>query len=57
MELNEKIDDDSFILANLDMAGFYRVSYDENNWGKLIYQLQTNSKVYNLINNCEYLFK
>ena len=28
-----------FILANLEVSGFYRVNYDESNWEKLISQL------------------
>ena len=38
-------DDDSFILANLDFSGFYRVNYDENNWMLIIKQLKTNKQV------------
>ena len=37
--LNKKINDDDFIIANLDMAGFYRINYDENNWKLIIEQL------------------
>jgi len=43
--MSGEIDENSFILANLDLAGFYRVNYDEENWNKIIKQLDTNKEV------------
>jgi hypothetical protein len=43
--MNGEIDETSFILANLDLAGFYRVNYDEENWNKIIKQLYANREV------------
>lgn len=34
-----------FLIANLDMAGFYRVNYDEENWKMIINQLHNNPDV------------
>jgi hypothetical protein len=45
IKLNQKIDSKSFILANLDVSGFYRVNYDLENWNKIISQLLINHKV------------
>ncbi len=39
---------DDFVLANIDMSGFYRVNYDKENWKKIINLLdidKTNAKV------------
>jgi hypothetical protein len=44
--LSRKLDSDEFIIANLDMAGFYRVNYDENNWKLIIEQLANDHKVF-----------
>lgn len=43
--MSGQIDENSFILANLDLAGFYRVNYDEENWNKIIKQLDSNTEV------------
>ncbi len=37
--------DSSWLLANVDARGFYRVNYDETNWGLLATQLKTNHKL------------
>ena len=38
-----------FILANLEVSGFYRVNYDSNNWDKIISQLKTSHEVISII--------
>jgi len=42
LQLDANLSNDSFILANLDLAGFYRVNYDHHNWLKIIQQLTAN---------------
>ena len=34
-----------FLVANLDMSGFYHVNYDENNWRAIILQLRVDKDV------------
>lgn len=42
-ELNlTSLDNDSWVLANIDETGFYRVNYDLHNWKLLTYQLRRN---------------
>ena len=36
LKLNNELNDDQFLLVNLDMAGFYRVNYDEKSWQLII---------------------
>ena len=44
--MNEnRIEKDNFVLANLDVSGFYRVMYDENNLNLIILQLKTRFEV------------
>ena len=37
----------NFILANLDVAGFFRVNYEPDNWNKIIEQLNKRKDVDN----------
>lgn len=39
----------AWLLANINCTGYYRVNYDEENWNKLIDQLETNHDVIPLI--------
>lgn len=39
-----------WLLANIDCTGYFRVNYDEENWYKLIDQMETNHHVIPLIN-------
>lgn len=39
------MENDNFLLANLDMSGFYRVNYDESNWNLIAQQLANNKDV------------
>lgn len=34
-----------WLLANLNVVGYYRVNYDTENWNKLLTTLETNHKV------------
>ena len=45
IKLDKELSDDQFIIANLDMAGFYRVNYDLENWKLIAKQLLTNRDV------------
>lgn len=37
--------DTDWVLANLNMSGYYRVNYDLENWHRLITQLDANHEV------------
>ncbi|XDV28923.1 hypothetical protein PO909_032116 [Leuciscus waleckii] len=41
---------DQWVLANINCTGFYRVNYDEENWNKLLMQLEKNRHMIPLIN-------
>jgi aminopeptidase N len=42
-------DESDWIIGNLHHSGFYRVNYDNNNWNKLIEQLETDhTKILNI---------
>ena len=55
MKTSQEFDDGSFIIANLDFSGFYRVNYDTENWELIIKQLDTNPQV--LLDNYFFYFK
>lgn len=40
-----KMVDSDWLVANLDVSGYYRVNYDMENWRKLLHNLQTSHKV------------
>ena len=40
INLKKSLLNDGFVLANLDVAGFYRVNYDELSWNNIIKQLK-----------------
>jgi hypothetical protein len=46
VELTKELDNETFIIGNLDMSGFYRVNYDEENWHLIAQQLEMNLKVF-----------
>jgi hypothetical protein len=45
VKLEKKLEENSFILANLDASGFFRVNYDENNLNRIISQLLKDNEV------------
>ncbi|XP_012723064.2 aminopeptidase N [Fundulus heteroclitus] len=42
-----------WLLANLDVVGYYRVNYDDSNWSKLLNALNTNHSVIPVINRAQ----
>ncbi|XP_072888855.1 aminopeptidase N-like isoform X2 [Hemitrygon akajei] len=42
-----------WVLANIDVVGYYRVNYDDRNWKNLIQQLQTNHEVIPVLNRAQ----
>lgn len=40
IDLNASPTQDNFVLANIEMTGYYRVNYDPENWAKIIKQLE-----------------
>ena len=45
IQLKKPLTNDGFILANLDVAGFYRVNYDRQSWDNIAQQLNNNKDV------------
>ncbi|XP_069768062.1 aminopeptidase Ey-like [Narcine bancroftii] len=43
----------SWILANIDVIGYYRVNYDERNWANLLNQLEEDHQVIPVINRAQ----
>ncbi|KAK5620749.1 hypothetical protein CRENBAI_019140 [Crenichthys baileyi] len=46
-------DASDWVLANLDVVGYYRVNYDDSNWNKLLNALTTNHGVIPVINRAQ----
>ncbi|XP_027211487.2 aminopeptidase N [Penaeus vannamei] len=44
---------DQWVIFNLQQTGYYRVNYDDHNWGLLIQQLKTDHQVINPINRAQ----
>uniref|UniRef100_A0A4W5LNV5 ERAP1-like C-terminal domain-containing protein n=1 Tax=Hucho hucho TaxID=62062 RepID=A0A4W5LNV5_9TELE len=42
-----------WVLANLQVSGYYRVNYDMDNWERLLNQLTTDHTVIPLINRAQ----
>ncbi|XP_058501683.1 aminopeptidase N-like [Solea solea] len=42
-----------WLLANLDVVGYYRVNYDDENWNRLVDALNTDHKVIPVINRAQ----
>ncbi|XP_042352305.1 aminopeptidase N-like [Plectropomus leopardus] len=52
--INEmKATQSDWVLANLDVVGYYRVNYDQANWDKLLNALRTNHKDIPVINRAQ----
>ncbi|TSS72689.1 Aminopeptidase N [Bagarius yarrelli] len=45
-----EVTDDGWLLVNINRNGYYRVNYDEQNWNRLIRQLESNHQPIPLIN-------
>ncbi|XP_043072647.1 alanyl (membrane) aminopeptidase a [Puntigrus tetrazona] len=45
-----QLQDNDWLLANVNCTGFFRVNYDEKNWNKLLIQLEGNHHVIPVIN-------
>ncbi|KAF5907632.1 aminopeptidase N-like, partial [Clarias magur] len=45
-----RVTDDGWLLVNVNCSGYYRVNYDEQNWNRLISQLESNHEVIPVIN-------
>lgn len=41
-----KTSGEDWVLANLNVVGYYRVNYDQDNWDKLLSVLSTNPEVW-----------
>uniref|UniRef100_A0A3Q4GV45 Aminopeptidase n=1 Tax=Neolamprologus brichardi TaxID=32507 RepID=A0A3Q4GV45_NEOBR len=46
---------DQWVLANVNMFGYYRVNYDDSNWAKLLDVLQSNHQLIPRINRAQIL--
>nr|XP_027218922.1 aminopeptidase N-like [Penaeus vannamei] len=45
--------EDEWVIFNLQQTGYYRVNYDDRNWGLLIQQLKDDHKVIHVINRAQ----
>ncbi|XP_019216757.1 aminopeptidase Ey [Oreochromis niloticus] len=50
-----KTSGDQWVLANVNMVGYYRVNYDDGNWAKLLNVLQSNHQLIPRINRAQIL--
>ena len=50
IQLQKPLTADGFVLANLDVSGFYRVNYDEKSWENIAQQLVDNKNVIYFLN-------
>lgn len=41
-----------WVLANLNVTGYYRVNYDLGNWERLFVQLNSDHQVHSEVNSC-----
>ncbi|XP_043083976.1 aminopeptidase N-like [Puntigrus tetrazona] len=48
-----KISGDEWVLANINVTGYYRVNYDEENWQRLLNVLQTSRQSIPVINRAQ----
>ena len=45
ISLTEPLCNNTYLLANLELVGFYRVNYDQQNWKLIFNQLKTDFRV------------
>ncbi|NWW76560.1 AMPN Aminopeptidase, partial [Climacteris rufus] len=48
-----KVDSPNWLLLNLDVTGYFRVNYNQENWDRLLNQLGTNHEVFPVINRAQ----
>ncbi|XP_046898582.1 aminopeptidase N-like [Hypomesus transpacificus] len=48
-----KTNENEWILANVNVSGYYRVNYDPDNWERLLNQLSTNHQVIPILNRAQ----
>ncbi|NXY39436.1 AMPN Aminopeptidase, partial [Pomatorhinus ruficollis] len=48
-----KVDSPSWLLLNLNVTGYFRVNYNQENWDQLLNQLGTNHTVFPVINRAQ----
>ncbi|CAL8374319.1 unnamed protein product [Arctogadus glacialis] len=53
VNMDMKTAGDEWVLANIDVTGYYRVHYDRGNWDKLIGQLKADHQAIPLINRAQ----
>uniref|UniRef100_A0A8C5CNW8 Aminopeptidase n=1 Tax=Gadus morhua TaxID=8049 RepID=A0A8C5CNW8_GADMO len=53
VNMDMKTAGDEWVLANIDVTGYYRVHYDRGNWEKLIGQLKADHQAIPLINRAQ----
>ncbi|XP_056595840.1 alanyl (membrane) aminopeptidase b, tandem duplicate 1 [Triplophysa dalaica] len=51
--IKEEIKSNEWILANIDVVGYYRVNYDIDNWKRLLNALQTSKDTIPIINRAQ----
>ncbi|KAK9496746.1 hypothetical protein O3M35_013032 [Rhynocoris fuscipes] len=52
-EINIEVEENDWILFNVQSVGFYRVNYNKNNWNKIINQLKRNYAIFPPINRAQ----
>ncbi|NXA05031.1 AMPN Aminopeptidase, partial [Sapayoa aenigma] len=48
-----KVDSPNWLLLNLNVSGYFRVNYNQENWDQLLSQLSTNHEVFPVINRAQ----
>ncbi|NXG08010.1 AMPN Aminopeptidase, partial [Sakesphorus luctuosus] len=48
-----KVDNSSWLLLNLNVSGYFRVNYNQENWNQLLNQLSINHRVFPVINRAQ----
>lgn len=53
MAMSLKVDQDTWVIFNLQETGYYRVNYDDQNWALLTTQLRDDHPVIHVINRAQ----
>ncbi|NXC29415.1 AMPN Aminopeptidase, partial [Campylorhamphus procurvoides] len=48
-----KVNSSNWLLLNINVSGYFRVNYNEENWNQLLHQLSTNYTVFPVINRAQ----